>query len=237
MMTHHDKDLDPHWFKCHQTPSLCLTQCRLIISGVLCHHYSDVIMTAMATQITILTTVYSTVYSGADQRKHQSSASLVFVRGIHRWPVNSPHKVPVARKMFPFDDVIMIHLRVIIKENVYSSYEPRLWATNELSMQSKFPSNIYSHPCLTQYISWLISITKLVIVVTFWVRHRAAIRRTLIQHLRHDDVIKGKYFPRYWPFVRGIHWIFLWSASKQTAEQTLETPVIWGAVVLIITSL
>ena len=43
----------------------------------------------------------------ADQRKHQSSASLAFVRGIHRWPVNSPHKWPVTRKMFPFDDVVM----------------------------------------------------------------------------------------------------------------------------------
>ena len=49
----------------------------------------------------------TTVYSDADQRKHQSSASLAFVRGIHRWPVNSPHKGPVTRKMFPFDDVIM----------------------------------------------------------------------------------------------------------------------------------
>ena len=70
-------------------------------------HYSDVIMSAMASQITSLTIVYSTVYSGADQRKHQSSASLAFVRGIHRWPVNSPHKGPVTWKMFPFDDVIM----------------------------------------------------------------------------------------------------------------------------------
>ena len=61
----------------------------------------------MASQITSLTIVYSTVYSGADERKHQSSASLAFVRGIHRWPVNSPHKGPVTRKMFPFDDVIM----------------------------------------------------------------------------------------------------------------------------------
>ena len=61
----------------------------------------------MAFQITSLTTVYSTVYSGTDQRKHQSSASLAFVRGIHRWPVNSPRKWPVTRKMFPLDDVIM----------------------------------------------------------------------------------------------------------------------------------
>ena len=64
-------------------------------------------MGAIASQITSLTIVYSTVYSDADQRKHQSSASLAFVRGIHRGPVNSPHKWPVTRKMFPFDDVIM----------------------------------------------------------------------------------------------------------------------------------
>ena len=70
-------------------------------------HYNDVIMVAMVSQITSLTIVYSIFYSGTDQRKHQSSASLVFVRGIHRGPVNSPHKGPVTRKMLPFDDVIM----------------------------------------------------------------------------------------------------------------------------------
>ena len=61
----------------------------------------------MASQITGVSIVYSTLCSCADQRKHQSSASLVFVWGIHRWPVNSPHKGPVPRKIFPFDDVIM----------------------------------------------------------------------------------------------------------------------------------
>ena len=65
-------------------------------------------MTAIACQIPNLTIIYSTVYSGTDQRKHQSSASLAFVRGIHRSPVNSPHKWQVTREMFPFDDVIMI---------------------------------------------------------------------------------------------------------------------------------
>ena len=64
-------------------------------------------MGAMASQITSLTIVYSTLYSDPDQRKHQSSASLAFVREIHRGPVNSPHKWPVTRKMFPFHDVIM----------------------------------------------------------------------------------------------------------------------------------
>ena len=70
-------------------------------------HYDDVIMSAITSQITCLTIVYSTVYPGADQSKHQSSASLVFVWGIHRRPVNSPHKWPVTRKKIPFDDVIM----------------------------------------------------------------------------------------------------------------------------------
>ena len=70
-------------------------------------HYDDVIMSAIPSQITSLTIVYSTVYPGADESKHQNSASLAFVWGIHRGPVNSPHKWPVTRKMFPFDDVIM----------------------------------------------------------------------------------------------------------------------------------
>ena len=63
-------------------------------------HYSDVIINAMASQLSGVSIVYSTVWSRADQRKHQSSASLAFVRGIHRWPVNSPHKRSVTWKMF-----------------------------------------------------------------------------------------------------------------------------------------
>ena len=63
-------------------------------------HYNDVIMSSMVSQITSLTIVYSTVYSGADQRKHQSSASLAFVRGIHRWPVISPTKGQWRGKCF-----------------------------------------------------------------------------------------------------------------------------------------
>ena len=79
-------------------------------------HYSDVIMTTMVSQFTSLTVVYSIVYSDADQRKHQSSASLAFVWGIHRGPVNSPHKGSVTRKMFPFDEsscaVMMIYIYI-----------------------------------------------------------------------------------------------------------------------------
>ena len=80
-----------HWHTHNKTtfnqglPGLCLRS-----------HYNDVIMGAMASQTTSLTIVNSTVYSGADQ----SSASLAFVRGIHRWPMNSPHKGPVMRIFF-----------------------------------------------------------------------------------------------------------------------------------------
>ena len=64
-------------------------------------------MSAMAYQITSLAIVYSTYYSGADQRKHQSSAWLAFVWEIDWWEVNSSHKGPVTRQMLSFDDVIM----------------------------------------------------------------------------------------------------------------------------------
>ena len=74
------------------------------------YHHSDVIMSKTASQITGVPIVYSTVCSGANQRDNQSSASLAFVKGIHRWPVNSPPKGPVTRKRFPFDDVIICSL-------------------------------------------------------------------------------------------------------------------------------
>ena len=83
-----------HWY---DLKFQCITQCLQV------RHYCDVIIGVMMSQITSLTIFYSTVYSGADQRKHQSSASMAFVWGIHRWPVNSPHKWPLTRKMLPFD--------------------------------------------------------------------------------------------------------------------------------------
>ena len=75
--------------------------------GLTDNHYNDVIMSSMASQITVVSIVYLTVSSGADQIKHQSFASLAFVRGIHRSQESSPHKAPVTRKLFPFDDVII----------------------------------------------------------------------------------------------------------------------------------
>ena len=67
-------------------------------------------MGTMVCQITSLTIIYSAAYTGTYQINHQSSASLAFVRGIHHWLVNFPHKWPVTRKMFPLYDVIIFVL-------------------------------------------------------------------------------------------------------------------------------
>ena len=98
------------------------------------NHYSDVIMSAMAPHFTGVSIAYSSVCSGADQRKHKSSASLAFMRReFHRWPVNSPHKGPVTRKLVPFDDVIMTKLCAYfmeptegghISQSMYPRYSP-----------------------------------------------------------------------------------------------------------------
>ena len=187
------------------------------------------IILARASQITSLTIVYPTVYSGADQRKLQSSASLAFVRGIHRRPVNSLHKGPITWKMSPFDDVIMLN-----------HVDNTTWLCNHIVIKWK-GAIAYSRPnfklyfyydCLCSWTEhkpflryhWLIN-------VNFnqpfhcWREYSGRVNTMAI----HDDVIKWKHFPRNWPFVRGIHrsrwiphtkasdadlWCFLWSASE-----------------------
>ena len=67
-------------------------------------HYSHAMISAMAAS---QNNSVSIVCSSADQRKHQSSMPLALVRGIHRWPDDSPDEGPITRKMVPFDDVIM----------------------------------------------------------------------------------------------------------------------------------
>ena len=131
-------------------------------------HYNDVLIGVIASQITSLTIVYSVVYSDADQRKHQSSASLAFVRWIHRWPVNSPHKWPVTGKMFPFDDVIVVPWPCIyrlqsfsvpfrspipagLQEPVFCSkalHSPGFWATKWRLWYPGYPEN--SSICVAQ---------------------------------------------------------------------------------------
>ena len=79
-------------------------------------------MGVIASQITSLTIVFSAVYLHTDQLKHQRPASLAFVRGIHRKPVNSPHKWPITRKMFAFDDVIMIEHTKLFTHGLISDH-------------------------------------------------------------------------------------------------------------------
>ena len=149
-------------------------------------------MGSKACQITSLTIVYPTVYSGADHRKHQSSVSPAFVRGIHRWPVNSPYKGPVSRKMFPFDDVIMrtvfVHRLAII--GCYCSGETNPAKTKKL----------------TGFRPLDISLKVMV----------------------HDDVIRWKYFPRYWPLMQSFGVLFGLCLNKRSSKQSwgwwFETP-------------
>ena len=101
----------------------------------------------MASQITSVSIVCS-VCSGAVQRKHQSSVSLAFMRGIQRWPVDSPHKDPVTRKIFPFDDVIM---------NFFPSYHktyPILYAWGYAFCEFKVGSMLYGCRCCYIYIQY-----------------------------------------------------------------------------------
>ena len=105
-----------------------------------CLHYNDVKMGAIASQITGLMIVYSTVHSDADQGKHQSSASLDFVRGIPGEPGNSPHKWPVTRKMLPYDDVIMETMYFeILLQGVGKSSRYRIIDNNGILAYSTWP--------------------------------------------------------------------------------------------------
>ena len=78
-------------------------------------------MSTMASQITSLTSLYSTIYSGTDQRKHQSTGSLAFVRRIHRWPVNSPHKGPVFHWCI-YASLGLNEKNVVMIDYVFTSY-------------------------------------------------------------------------------------------------------------------
>ena len=186
-------------------------------------------MSTIASQTTSLTIVYSTIYSGADQSKHQSSASLAFVWGIHRGPVNSPHKWPVTRKKFPFDDVIMymgVLLHHAFSQNECSCclvfaiettyiWKYRFWSEVTVSLPYSNSSNFASNPS-----PWTHS---------------------------DNDVMTWKPFPHYYPHARGIHWspvnsfhkelpcgalIFSSLYAQTRFEQIVELLVIWNTMTL-----
>ena len=160
----------------------------LIVSGhaeygiISSHHYSDVIMNAMTFQFSGVSIAYSIVCSGADQRKHKSSASLAFVRSIHRRPVNSPHKGPVTRKMFPFDDVIMMIFfwwRIQREHDVYH----------------------YDDVIMTMLASQITSLTVVYSIVYSGVdqsKHQSSASLAFVQEIHRGPVN----FPHKWPVTR-----------------------------------
>ena len=135
-------------------------------------HYDDFIMGTIASQITSLAIVYSIVYSSAHQGKHQSSASLAFVLGIHRGPVNSPHKWPVTRKMFPFDDVIMlsVYLSVFLgtRQSAVLEFRIRLISSITSTTQAPISWDVYTWKWgLQQYVTLSI---PTVVLYFIWLR-------------------------------------------------------------------
>ena len=124
------------------------------------YYTHNVVTGPIVSQITSLTIVFSTVYLATDQRKHQSAASLVFLWGIHRRPVTSPHKWSVRRKMFPFDDVIMTTADVASDDKVASLTHVRVFYEETLrliSIHTGFPFNcsfreqVIDRECITVF--------------------------------------------------------------------------------------
>ena len=126
-----------------------IVECRYLNKCLLSINYSGVITSAMSSHFTGVSFVYLSVCSGVDEWMHQSFASLVFRRGIHRSLVNSPHKGPVTRKMFSIDDVIMIrccgHSLVGQWTNLNFQYwRNRLWCR----------MSICQYVCLSMLVTW-----------------------------------------------------------------------------------
>ena len=168
-------------------------------------------MDTIASQITSLSIVCSTVHSGAGQSKHQSSASLVFVRGIRRGPGNSPHKEPVTRKMFPFDDVIMTGTQYTRTRNKLLINCGCVWLIIHINILW-----IYINKQLSWHTRLKVHLNKLMcwyMCFKVHIKHRYETVDRYTNHWtnasehrsNHYDVIKWKHFPRNWPFVRGIH--------------------------------
>ena len=169
-------------------------------------------MGTVASQITSLTIVYSTVDSDADQRKHQSSESLAFVC---RGPMNSPQKWPVTRKMFPFDDVIMKRNCTFSNDcfkrictgncpNDYFRYNVKIFLFQYYFGQRLILTDWNCSKCCFQN-SLKSGCSAASRQNRMYSSHDADTAKKIRWFSAHDDVIIWKHFPCYWLFVRGIH--------------------------------
>ena len=175
-------------------------------------------MSTMASQITSLMIVYSTVYSGTDERKHQSSASLAFVRGIHRWPVNSPHNGPVMRIMVPFIDVIMTYFSVATGHcSITDVLCTKLH--NDLIIEMDV---IWKNNCFVSFEFWM-SFGG----ISSWWRHQMETFSALLAICAGSSPVTGE-FPAQRPVTRSFDVFFDLRPNKRLSEQSrgwwFETP-------------
>ena len=203
-------------------------------------HYNDVIMTTMASQITNLTVVYSTIYSDADQRKHQSSASLTFVWGNHRdwwiphtkgqlrgkcFHLMTPSGSTVLRKVFPCHDVLSClnqhsrrwSPRIFLKSELITNYT----AATKL-LKNGYPRlyNSFYHTVLFFYLHLINRLDGITLGAV------SPIYREL-EYTIHDDVIKWKHFSALLALCEGnslvTHEFHLTKASDIFFDLSLDT--------------
>ena len=162
------------------------------------YHYDDVTWTSWVSNHRSFHCLFNSL-CGPTSKKHQSPRYWPFVRGIHRWPVNSPHRGPVTHKKLPFDDVTM-------------------------TMQGSSPSYGCQMAC---------SIVKNLVIKPL-VDHWYMMTSSNGNIFRDAGPLWGKSAGHRWiPITKASGaLIFLWSGPEQTAEPTLETPVIWDAIAL-----
>ena len=216
-------------------------------------HYCGVIMVAMASQITSLTIVYSTVHLGPDQRKHQSFASLSFVRGIHRWPMISPHKVSTWWRHHVAvgcswsadcnETTGVTDLLISAVQGSYSGCSTKYISDIKagILMWVESPYGLLVSNRLLQinrHKSHLKTLLRWRCSSTMGAYRRWSPRLEWPGKIRgserqvpvslHDDVIKWKHFPCYWPFVRRIHRSPVNSPHKGQWRGALKFSLIWA---------
>ena len=152
---------------------------NILLQVLMCLHFNDIIMSTMASQITSLTIIYSTVYSGADQRKHESSASLVFLRRIQRRPVNSPHAL--LERLYPIFP--MFRFEHAIKSN--QILDPQFLLTKpEFACQASDVTNQARQSGLTWGLYWHLYLTQCGLLFVLMLAHQCQVLLGVVSKCR-----------------------------------------------------
>ena len=173
-------------------------------------------MGAMASQITSLMIVYSTVYQTQIKENIKAARHWPFMWVIHRWPVNSPHKWPVTRKMFPFHDVIMWWIMFIDEHKL--NLRLCLWSSNLQSKNVTLCKQFGRRRLIISYIGLCNTHSR----TPFW--HRSVLLRLTSEvtklntinssspgqngHHSTDDIFKRIILNEKVRFLTKIHWRF-----------------------------